>query len=318
MTSAREGGGGSHVKIKGLSTKLIFSKEMLMKQQGECCDVGVMEIKPIRKGNFNYQDARRANTEDALSSEGLLEDDDNKHPLRVSLTSEFVDAKCRVMDLLNEFTFLFKELLIFGGADLTIRPDDDSEGTNGTNGKAANRDTGVIWRDLNGRLAKTVAVFLKILEKNMESKNFHFRLNGLFRLFSKSENDLIVEIIGQEGGNNNAGGTAEEDTPKEAEDDFPMLLEWSTTFVDVVEDFKAVTAELRKGSVEDEETRAEERSTTEGGGGGGMWSDGIGGNLARAFSPLKSKGRRESLKKFFGMKRSSSSDSGSAAAAYKM
>jgi len=94
-------------------------------------------------------------------------------------------------------------------------------------------DDEAMMRDLRDRLSRIILIVLKVVSKHTSTENFKFQLNSSLRVSTDKGNNIILDFE----------GNADSRTDK-----MPLELEWTTTFVDIVDDFKSCIDEFRKTS----------------------------------------------------------------------
>ena len=113
------------------------------------------------------------------------------------------------------------------------------------------------------KLARIIELVLSIVSKHTSTEKFKFQLSNSLHVSSTDHKDLVIELQGN--------ATSREEA-------LPLSLEWETTFLDIVNDFKAVILEFRRGGEDDDD----------------------GGVLARDSGFEKAAKRRSSIARLFG------------------
>ena len=145
-------------------------------------------------------------------------------PLQVHFTSELMLCECKFMVLLKELVIIVTELLRFGGADFdsVAKADDDEK----------------MMSDLREQLARIIRLVLGIIDKHTSTEKFKFLLSNNMKIASDEQGEITIELEGNLSG--------------DSDRTIPLSLEWETTFIDVVNDFKAVILEFRRNGGEEE------------------------------------------------------------------
>eukprot|EP00520_Triparma_pacifica_P000714 CAMPEP_0118642858 /NCGR_PEP_ID=MMETSP0785-20121206/6060_1 /TAXON_ID=91992 /ORGANISM="Bolidomonas pacifica, Strain CCMP 1866" /LENGTH=946 /DNA_ID=CAMNT_0006534439 /DNA_START=97 /DNA_END=2934 /DNA_ORIENTATION=- len=255
-----EGGGEGfeEVKMKGffqnMRSKVVYDPLAMMEQK----IIGMVELE-LMKSCWKSQD-NIENTEIGLRGEGLSDDIVHHQPLLLHFNSELVRMKCKFMVILQELVFLTKELLLFGGSKLDAPDDegesdkgaaaaasetadnadddddddDDDDGGGGGGGDDDNLAGGdkAVLRDLSDKIGRCILIVLRIVAKHTSMEHFKFILNSNLRVSTDKGNNIVLNF---------EGNAASRD------DQMPLELQWTTTFVDIVDDFKEIIGDFRRG-----------------------------------------------------------------------
>ncbi|GMH53527.1 hypothetical protein TL16_g01471 [Triparma laevis f. inornata] len=202
--------------FQNMASKVIYNPLVLM----EMDTIGMVELNLME----TFFDKESENTEEALmkDAKGLA---GKPQPLQVHFTSESMLTECKFMVLLKELVIIVTELLRFGGADFdkVAKADDDEK----------------MMADLREKLARIIRLVLGIVDKHTSTEKFKFQLSNNMKISSDEKGEITIEL---EGNLSEGGG-----------DGAPLSLEWETTFIDIVNDFKAVILEFRRSGNEGEE-----------------------------------------------------------------
>ncbi|GMH47452.1 hypothetical protein TrVE_jg4862 [Triparma verrucosa] len=201
--------------FQNMASKVIYNPLVIM----EMDTIGMVELN-LMESFFNKESE---NTEEALQQDakGLA---GKPQPLQVHFTSELMLCECKFMVLLKELVIIVTELLRFGGADFdsVAKADDDEK----------------MMSDLREKLARIIRLVLGIIDKHTSTEKFKFLLSNNMKIASDEQGEITIELEGNLSG--------------DSDRTIPLSLEWETTFIDVVNDFKAVILEFRRNGGEEE------------------------------------------------------------------
>ena len=164
-----------------------------------------------------------------------------EEPLLAHFTADAMTTEVALMAMVPEMIAMFAEFLKWGGASFDKeRKEEEEEGE----GEGEGVDERML-RDLRDKFQRILVIVLKIVHKHTSTETFNMVVSSALRVSSNDEGGVIIEV---------QGNSSEEG------EKLPLSLEWTTTFVDIVEDMKKVIEEFRRGG---------KRAGSEGGEGGG-------------------------------------------------
>ena len=163
-------------------------------------------------------------TEDSLKETCAALSGDEE-PLRAIVAVDELRTQVPLMAMVAEFMTIAADLLKWGGASFGTERRNES----GLTGEEPDER---MIADMSDTFKRIMVILMKILHKHTSMEAFQMKVASSLRLSSDSCHNLTVDVQG---------------TANSKEDEMPLSLEWTATFVDIVEDMRRVVEEFRKG-----------------------------------------------------------------------